>query len=112
MYIELPAEDPGSTSGKVVGKLGKAFSGTRDAPQAWLDELSKNLVGIGLTTSARFPGLYFHERLEVALVTHVDDLLCSGSEENLDWARAELLKKCEVKGQVMAEGNTEVKFLG
>ena len=61
--------------------------------------------------SARFPGLYFHERLEVALVTHVDDLLCSGSEENLNWVRAELSKKYEVKGQVMAEGNTEIKFL-
>ena len=71
----------------------------------------KTLVGIGFTMSARFPGLYFHERLEVALVTDVEDLLCSGSEENLNWVRAELLKY-EVKGQVMAEGNTEVKFLG
>ena len=112
VYIELPAEDPGSTSGKVVGKLEKALYGTRDAPQAWLDELSKTLVGIGFTMTARFPGVYFHERLEVALVTHVDDLLCSGSDENLNWVRAELLKKYEVKGQVMAEGNTEVKFLG
>ena len=112
VYIELPAEDPGSISGEVVGKLEKALYGTRDAPQAWLDELSKTLVGIGFTMSARLPGLYFHERLEVALVTHVDDLLCSGSEENLNWVRAELSKKYEVKGQVMAEGNTEIKFLG
>ena len=84
MNIELPAEDPESISGIVVGKPEKALFGTRDAPQAWLDELSKTLVGIGFTMSARFPGLYFHERLEVALVTHVDDLLCSGSEENLN----------------------------
>ena len=101
VYIDLPAEDPGSISGKVVGKLEKAFYGTRDAPQAWLDELSKTLVVIGFTMSARFQGLDFHERLEVALVTHVDDLLCGGSEENLNWVRAELSKKYEVKGQVM-----------
>ena len=112
VYIKLPAEDPGSIGWKVVGKLEKALYGTRDAPQAWLDELSKTLVEIGFTMSARFPGLHFHERLEVALVTHVDDLLCSGSEENLNWVRAELSKKYEVKGQVMAEGNTEIKFLG
>ena len=112
MYIELPAEDPGNISGKVVGTLEKALFGTRDAPQAWLDELSKTFIGIGFTMSARFPGLYFHERLEVALVTHVDDLLCSGSEENLNWVRAELSKKYEVKRKVVAEGNTEIKFLG
>ena len=90
MYIELPAEDPGSISGKVVGKLEKASYGTRDAPQAWLHELSKTLVGIGFTMSARFPGLYFQDRLEVALVTHVDDLLCSGvgGESELGASRA------------------------
>ena len=110
--IELPAEDPGSIGGKIVGKLEKALCGTRDAPQPWLDELSKTLVEIGFTMSARFPGLHFHERLEVALVTDVDDLLCNGSEENLNWVRAELSKKYEMKGQVMVEGNTEIKFLG
>ena len=88
VYVELPAEDPESISGIVVVKPEKAFSGTRDSPQAWLDEFSKTLVGIGFKMSARFPGLYFHERLEVALVTHVDDFLCSGSEENLSWVRA------------------------
>ena len=46
------------------------------------------------------------------MVTHVDDLLCSGSAANLEWVRSELSKKYELKGEVMPEGNSEVKFLG
>jgi hypothetical protein len=34
IYIELPEEDPQSSSGDVVGQLEKALYGTRDAPQA------------------------------------------------------------------------------
>ena len=110
VYIELPTEDPESVSGTKVGKLEKALYGTRDAPQAWLDELSRTLTEIGFKMSIRYPGVYFHGRLEVAMVTHVDDLLRSGSAENLEWVRSELSKKYELKGEVMLEGNSEVKF--
>ena len=72
--IELPTEDPASINGNMVGTLEKALNGTRDAPQAWQDELSRTLAEIGLTTSARSPRLYFHERLEVAMDAHVDEL--------------------------------------
>ena len=99
VYIELPTEDPASASGTMVGKLEKALYGTRDAPQAWLDELSRTLTAIGFKMSIRYPGVYFHEQLEVAMVTHVDDLLCSGTAVNLEWVRAELSKKYELKGE-------------
>ena len=112
VYIELPTEDPASASGTMVGKLEKAMYGTRHAPQAWLDELSRTLTAIGFKMSIRYPGVYFHEQLEVAMVTHVDDLLCSGTAVNLEWVRAELSKKYELKGEVMREGSSEVKFLG
>ena len=45
------------------------------------------------------------------MVAHVDDLICSGPAMNLEWG-AELSKKYEVKGRVMVEGNSEIKFLG
>ena len=112
VYIELTTEDPESINGNMVGTLEKVLYGTRDAPQAWHDELSRTLTEIGLTTSARSPNLYLHEWLEEAMVAHVDDLLCSGPGMNLEWARAELSKKYEVKGRVVVEANSEIKFLG
>jgi hypothetical protein len=112
IYIELPAEDPMSESGEWVGQLEKALYGTRDAPQAWLEELGSTLKEIGFQMSQHFPGLYFHQGLGVMMVTHVDDLLCSGPKENLEWVRAELQRKYEVKGEIMKDGNAELKFLG
>ena len=73
VYIEQPTEDLASASGTTVGKLEKALYGARDAPQGWLDKLSKTLTAIGFKMSVRYPGLFFHERLV-----------------NLEWARAEL----------------------
>ena len=80
-------------------------------PPAWHDERGRTLTEIDFTTSARFPGLHFHERLEVAMETRVDGLLCSGPAVNLEWARAELSKKYEVKGDEMVDRNSEIKFL-
>ena len=67
---------------------------------------------IGFTMSARIEGLQFHERLEVVMVPHVDDLRCSGPAMNLEWVRAEFSEMCGVKGRVMMEGKCEIKCLG
>ena len=112
VYFELTTEDPPSINGNMVGKLENALYGARDAPPAWHDELTRSLTETGFTTSARFSGVYFHELLEVAMVAHVDDPNCSGPVMNLQWVRAELSSKYEVKGRVMVEGNSEIKFLG
>ena len=39
-------------------------------------------------------------------------MICSVAAMNLEWVRADLQKKYEVKGRVMVEGNSEIKFLG
>jgi hypothetical protein len=46
------------------------------------------------------------------MVTHVDDLLCGGSPTHLEWVRSELQKKYEVKGDIMSDECTQLKFLG
>ena len=51
IYIELPEEDPESKTGNMVGRLEKALYGTRDAPQAWHEELSKTLQELGFKMS-------------------------------------------------------------
>ena len=39
-------------------------------------------------------------------------MICSVAAMNLEWVRADLQKNYEVKGRVMVEGNSEIKFLG
>jgi hypothetical protein len=112
VYIELPEEDQKSLSGEWVGKLEKALYGTRDAPQAWLEELGSTLTELGFEASVHYPGVYYHPKLDVSMVTHVDDLLCGGPPENLEWVRAELQKKYEVKGDIMGKDCSKLKFLG
>ncbi len=112
VYIELPAEDPLSATGQWVGKLERALYGTRDAPQAWLEELSMTLTAMGFQSSSYFPGVYWNSSLEVMMVTHVDDLLCSGPEGALKQVRNQLQKKYEVKGDLLGSDVTELKFLG
>ena len=110
VYIELPTEDAANVNGKTVGKLEKALCGTHDAPQAWRDESSRDIGGYRVHDECSLPRS--HERLKVAMVAHVDDLLCSGPAVSLEWVRAELSNMYEVKGEVMAEGDSEIKFLG
>ena len=44
VYIELPQEDPMSSSGLYVGKLVKAMYGTRDAPMVWQGEVRRTMT--------------------------------------------------------------------
>ena len=48
-----------------------------------------------------------HAELEIALVTHVDDFLIAGPEDNLNWARLELKKIYEITGHMI--GETDMK---
>ena len=75
-------------------------------------QLSFVICHLSFVRCVRHLGVHFHERLEVAMVTHVDDLPRSGAAVNLEWVRAKLSKKYELKGELMKEVSSEVKFLG
>lgn len=66
--------------GDMLGHLDKALYGTRDAPHAWLQELSGTLLAAGFVEIRIVPGVHWCEELEVGMVVHVDDLSCSGTE--------------------------------
>ena len=78
MYIELPAEDPMSEEGDLVGKLDKAMYGTRDAPAEWQAELEKTMFKLVFRQVVSTPCLYYHSSLDVLDVGHADDLMCVG----------------------------------
>lgn len=58
---------------------------------------------MGFVASRMHPGVYWNEALEVGTVTHVDDLLCSGTEEILLSVKDLLTQKYEAKGRLMSE---------
>ena len=51
LYIELPVEDPHSSSGNIVGQLNKAMYDTRDAPQIWQEVVEHKMTSLGFTHS-------------------------------------------------------------
>ena len=119
LYIEIPAGDPRARDPNVIGRLRKALYGTRDAPLLWQKTLSRSLAKLGFRNSRLQPGFYMHQKKELALVTHVDDFLVAGTDENLDWFKQELKKMFEISGEKLGDVSaktgkvvTEIKFLG
>ena len=97
LFIELPEEDPRAGSGDYVGRLLKALYGTRDAPQLWQRELCKTVVDLGFASSCLHQGVFWHHLRELTLVSHVDDLLVCGPEEELVKLRDQLKQIYEIK---------------
>ena len=85
VFIELPDEDPMKRGGVNIGKLNKAMYGTRDAPSAWQQLVRHSLEELGFTASKLVNCLYFHAKLGIQLVAHVDEFLVLGNVEKC-WA--------------------------
>ena len=85
IYIELPTQDERYGDKNLVGKLVKAMYGTRDAPQIWGDLVQETMTSLEMQSGMIQPSVYFHVSKKLVVVTHVDDFLCVGPEENLTW---------------------------
>ena len=94
-----------------MGRLEKAMYGTRDAPQVWQEEVRKTMESLGFLECVTQPGIYFHEGRRLQIVSHVDDFLCIGREKELEWFKASLQDKYEIKSKLLNERSREVGFL-
>ena len=111
VYIELPRQDPRYGSG-AVGLLQKAMYGTQDAPQIWQNEVRNSMEELGLRVSAFQPSLYYHPERGILVTVHVDDFLCSGRVEDLEWLYDGLRRKYDLKKTLFGEGHaSEAKYL-
>ena len=112
IYIELPTQDERYGDKNLVGKLVKAMYGTRDAPQIWGDLVQETMTSLGMQSSMIQPSVYFHVSKKLVVVTHVDDFLCVGPEENLTWLFEGLSAKFEMTKTIVGQGHAhEVKYL-
>ena len=112
VYIELPCQDPESLDYDVVGKLEKAMYGTRDAPQIWQTEVRRVMERLGFEVSLREPGLYHHKKLDLDVIAHVDDFLCTGRDLDLKWFYDQLKSEFDITSTRLGPHyEKEAKFL-
>ena len=110
VYVTLPAELPGAKDH--VGLLEKSLYGLRDAPQIWKRHLVSTLSRIDFTESPTMPGVLRHRDRRIWIVVHVDDLLCSGYPQDLEWLSSKLKEQYELKTQLIGWGHeSEGRYL-
>ena len=97
---------------EIVGRLKKALYGTRDAPQLWQKELASTLKDLGFKDSRLHPGFFYHQGRDIALVSHVDDLLIGGTSKDFNWVIKSIEKKNDIKETDIENAKDGLKFLG
>ena len=105
--VELPPE--ANAPGDCVGLLQLSLYGTRDAAANFQKEVSRFMLGLGFEQSAYNPQVYFHRERMLRTVVHGDDFITSGTSGNAVWFRDALVRRFEVKSQIVGTGKNEVR---
>ena len=81
-------------------------------PQNWAGEVAKALDCLGFERSVYQPSLYFHRAREMIVTVQVDDFLCSGAVDDLNWLYESLRAKYDLKKDIIGPGSTkEARYL-
>ena len=99
VYITLPPE--AGAGEDQVGLLERSLYGLRDAPQIWKRHLVGTLRTLGFAEAPTMPGVLRHDSKRLWVVVHVDDLLCSGHPNDLQWSGDEMQKHYVLKTQLI-----------
>ena len=109
VYVELPPEDPDFGKG-LCGKLNVHMYGTRLAADGWHCECSQTLFDMGFTVGQSSACFFWRKERNILTSCHGDDFISAGSKDDLDWFKAELQKKYELKeGARMGPGAKDDK---
>ena len=95
-YVELPDEDEGHAQG-MVGLLLKHMYGTKKAADGWHSEYSGTLIEMGFVAGAASACVFRHQSRNLSCSVHGDDLTTEGPKKQLDWFKAQLEQKYELK---------------
>ena len=111
VYITLPEEAQIGDTEPMVGRLRKAMYGTRDAPQNWQTHVTAILKQMGFTAGKANPCIFQHGGRDLQVSVHVDDFLCAGVREDLDWFRQQLGKHFDSTSSILGPGSGEEKSI-
>ena len=81
----------------------EALYGTRDATQLWQKELESTLKDFRFKDSRLHPGFFYHKGWDIALVSHVDDLLIGWTSENLVWSESPSKGSMTSRGRMLTK---------
>jgi hypothetical protein len=106
LYVEVPKEDPNWQPG-LLGKLKLSLYGTRDAAANWQRCVSEHFVSLGFRPGQSNQCVFWHPRRGISILVHGDDYDSTGILEQLDWLRARLEEKFEMKTLLLGHSNRE-----
>ena len=112
VYVQTPPEDwePGD-EGRRCARLRSSLYRTRDAARNWEEELRKFLMSIGGKVGTASTCVHSFNNMDTKAAVHGDDLVLSGAPEELEWVCKQLMKRSEIRVQVLSEVNGEIKIL-
>ena len=87
--------------------LGKVLPGQREGAAVWFNTLKATLKDGGLLQCAEAPTVWTNREKTLALMIHVDDMVMTGEDEELEKVEAFLKKKFQLK----VESGTQLSFL-
>ena len=113
VFVALPPEDRLPGEEDMCALLLKSLYGTRDAAFNWTEAYTNALIDIGFAKGESSPCSFYHSGRGIATVVHGDDFCSEGPAKDLEWLRLNLLKKFEIKTEVLGPDGAagEVKEL-
>ena len=106
LWVELPPEMKAQGSDRVA-EVTQAMYGTRDAPLAWQEEITRKLKGLGFIPTVPEPCCFYHKSKELYIVIHVDDFFTVGDKKELEWLAHELKRSYEITHQIFGPDREE-----
>ena len=86
--------------------------GEASAPALWNRTISPWLESQGFVQGANEPSVYYHPEREIVICLYVDDVLCDGPEEHVDWILDRLAERFNCKDTENLEPDTALDYLG
>ena len=98
-------------TGKILVKLNKALYGCKEASMEWYQHSKTKLLNYGLKMSSYDPGMFYTPgEIKLIVLSHVDDLLITGSAEEISKFKAYMEASF---GKITFDGNREeIQYIG
>ena len=85
VVVKLPKQAGGG-----LAILQRTFYGTRDAANAWSEEIKSVMQNNEFKQGRSSPCIFLHEPKELRVAVHGNDFASTGSTKDLEWLRAQL----------------------
>ena len=111
VFIQLPAEDPLSSTPGACGKLEKTMYGTLDAAERWAEHYAEVLRAAGFVRGTASPCHFYHAARDIWMLVHGDDFVAVARSEGRAYLEATLRGSYEIKIDIAGPEEQDAKEL-